>query len=159
GWRAVASVVGRGLQKDPSRRFPSTADLVAAIEAAELGASRRGDHAVWWWRFHQGLACTFYASLLVPLLFADERVGGAAGNALFVIALVAAIVTITLRLHLWFVTRSYALQWAAQRRQAIGWKRAADVLYVAAFAISGLALLGVARPLALVLVGAAVLIF
>jgi len=57
------------------------------------------------------------------------------------------------------VTRSYPQQWAAQRRQAIGWKRAADVLYVAAFAISGLALLGVARPLALVLVGAAVLIF
>jgi len=156
---ALASVVERCLQKDPSRRFASTADLVAAIEAAELGTSRRGDHAVWWWRFHQGLACTFYASLLVPLWFADERVGGAAGNALFVIALVAAIVTITLRLHLWFVTRSYPLQWAAQRRQAIGWKRAADVLYVAAFAISGLALLGVARPLALVLVGAAVLIF
>jgi len=56
------------------------------------------------------------------------------------------------------VTRSYPQQWAAQRRQAVGWKRAADVLYVAAFALSGLALLAVARPLALVLVGAAVLI-
>ncbi len=159
GVTALASVVERCLQKDPSQRFASTADLVAAIEAAELGTSRRGDHAVWWWRFHQGLACTFYACLLFPLWFADERVGGSAGIALFVIALVAAIVTITLRLHLWFVTRSYPQQWAAQRRQAIGWKRAADLLYVAAFAISGLALLGVARPLALVLVGAAVLIF
>ena len=57
------------------------------------------------------------------------------------------------------MTQSYPQQWAAQRRQAIGWKRAADVLYVAAFAISGLALIGAARPLALLLVGAAVLIF
>jgi hypothetical protein len=159
GVTALASVVERCLQKDPSQRFASTADLVAAIEAAELGTSRRGDHAVWWWRFHQGLACTFYAGLLFPLWFADERVGGTAGIALFVIALVAAIVTTTLRLHLWFVSRSSPQQWAAQRRQAIGWKRAADVLYVAAFAITGLALLGAARPLALVLVGAAVLIF
>jgi hypothetical protein len=159
GVTALAAVVERCLHKDPALRFASTADLVAAIESADLGTSRRGDHAVWWWRFHQGLACTFYASLLAPLWFADEHIGGSAGIALFLIALVAAIVTITLRLHLWFVTRSYPRQWAAQRRQAVGWKRAADLLYVAAFALSGLALLSVARPLALVLVGAAVLIF
>jgi Protein kinase domain len=159
GVSALAAVVERCLQKDPSQRFASSADLLAAIEAAEFGTSRRADHSVWWWRFHQGLACTFYASLLVPLWFADERIGGSVGIALFLIALVAAIVTITLRLHLWFVTQSYPQQWAAQRRQAIGWKRAADLLYVAAFAISGLALLGVARLLALVLVGAGVLIF
>jgi hypothetical protein len=158
GVGALAAVVERCLQKDPARRFASTADLVAAIEAAELGTSRHGDHAVWWWRFHQGLACAFYALLLVPLWFADERIGGSAGIALFLAALVAAIVTITLRLHLWFVSRSYPQQWAAQRRHAIGWKHAADLLYVAAFAVSGLALLRIARPLGLVLVSAAVLI-
>jgi hypothetical protein len=62
------------------------------------------------------------------------------------------------RLHLWFVTSSYPEQWVSQRRSANGWKRSADLLYVCAFAVSGLALLGSARPLALVLVGAAVLI-
>jgi serine/threonine-protein kinase len=158
GIGGLASVVGRCLQKDPGRRFASTDDLVAAIESAELGTARPQDDVVWWWRFHQALASMFYAGLLFPLWFADERVGSPVGTAIFLLALIAAIVTITLRLHLWFVTRSYPDQWASQRRSAIAWKRSADLLYVGAFAVSGLALLGSARAMALVLVGAAVLI-
>jgi hypothetical protein len=159
GIHALADIVTRCLQKDPAHRFASTADLVAAIEGVQQGTPMTSNHALWWWRVHQSIVCAAYSLLLVPLWYAGERIGHPAGIALFVGALVAAIVTVTLRLHLWFVSRSYPDEWSRQRDRAAGWNRAADLLYVGVFALAGVALLGSSRALGLLLIGAAVLVF
>jgi serine/threonine protein kinase len=155
----LVDVVGTCLRKDPALRFESTAALVAALERAETGAPVTIERpAVWWWQFHQGLACLFYCLLLVPLWYGGERITRPMGEGLFAIGLVSAIVTVTLRLHLWFTWRSYPTQWLPQRVRSRHWVRVADVGFVSALLAAGFSLLGTVRPLALVLIGAAVVL-
>jgi hypothetical protein len=113
-----------------------------------------GSGARWWWEFHQGAAAIVYALMTWPAWIARTEVGGAAGNAVFVGVLAAAIVTSALRLHLWFVSRSYPgeLRWA--RGRAATWITAGDWLFAGAL-IAGGAMVGEARS-ALALVQLAV---
>ena len=81
-------------------------------------------------------------------------VGGAAGNAVFTVVLAAAIVTAVLRLHLWFVSRSYPgeLRWTSGRASV--WIATGDWLFAGAL-IAGGVMVGEARA-ALALVQLAV---
>ena len=64
----------------------------------------------------------------------------------------------TLRLHLWFTVRKYPDEWRAQRDRTALWIRVADVAFAAALAASALTLLPSRIEMALVLIGAAVLV-
>ena len=159
---ALADVVNRCLQKDPAKRMSSAARVEAALDGAvdapATPRQRPTASAVWWWQFHQAAACLAYCLLLVPLWLAGERLGGATGPAVFVVGLVAAVVTITLRLHLWFTVRSYPDQWSSQRAHAFWWIRWGDLGFVAALGSLGLALVTSHRIVGLVLIGAPVLV-
>jgi hypothetical protein len=160
GLAALSRIVARCLQKDPRERFGSTDALVEALEALPRGRDAELDRAdpLWWWQFHQALTSLAYVGLLVPLWFASGQLGGGAGDAAFVCGLVAAICAVTLRLHLWFASRSYKDQWRIQRDRTLGPGRWADRVFAATLAATGLAILSAHRPLGLTMVGAAVVV-
>ena len=160
GLGALTRVVTTCLQKDRNARYRSTRELEAALDAAR-GASvpvPPSKPTTWWWQFHQGLASLAYFLLLIPLAVARTWVPGPLAVAILVAGLVAALVAGTLRLHLWFTVRKYPDEWRTQRDRTALWIRVADVLFAAALAASALTLLPSHIEMALVLIGAAVLV-
>jgi hypothetical protein len=106
----------------------------------------------WWWEFHQAAAATFYAAVIYPAWLARQALGGQLGRAFFILTLAAAIVAVTLRLHLWFTSRSYPdqLKWA--RRRHARWLLVADWAFVLGVAAMGLLIGDSALGIALVAV-------
>jgi hypothetical protein len=72
-------------------------------------------------------------------------IGGQQGNAVFVAVLAAAIVAVTLRLHLWFTSRFYPAELGWARARATGWLLASDALFAMGLVVAG-ALIGDVQP-------------
>jgi len=150
---AGSDVAWRCIQNDPDDRYRSAHDLLAALERAKTSdgggessaPSTPSPNAHWWWEFHQAVASIVYAVMVWPTWLAKNLIGGPQGNAIFVTVLAAAIVAVTLRLHLWFTSRFYPaeLEWA--RARAAAWTFASNVLFVIGLAVAGM-LVGDARP-------------
>jgi hypothetical protein len=149
---ALSSATGiawRCMQVDAKERYQSAREVLEALEAQLRNPPRIDMPAIassrWWWEFHQAAVSVVYAGMLWPTWIARDVIGGRQGNAVFVAVLAAAIVGVTLRLHLWFTSRFYPaeLRWA--RGRATGWMLASDALFAAALVIAG-ALVGDARP-------------
>jgi predicted Ser/Thr protein kinase len=159
----VSEIAWRCIQKDPRDRYPSSRELYAVLLRAK--SSLAGGESIrpappansrWWWEFHQAAVSIVYATMIWPTWLARDVIGGQQGNAVFVAVLVAAVVGVTLRLHLWFTSRFYPaeLRWTLQR--AAGWMFAADVLFAIGLVVAG-ALVGDARAsLAIVEISVAV---
>jgi hypothetical protein len=83
--------------------------------------------------------------MIWPTWLARHVIGGHTGNAVFVTVLAAAIVAVTLRLHLWFTSRSYPaeLDWA--RGRSTGWMLVSDAIFASALVVAGV-LVGDERP-------------
>jgi hypothetical protein len=160
GLGALTRVVTTCLQKDRNARYRSTRELEAALDAAR-GASvpvMPSKPTTWWWQFHQGLASLAYFLLLIPLAVTRTWVPGPLAVAILVAGFTAALVAGTLRLHLWFTVRKYPDEWRTQRDRTALWIRVADVVFAAALTASALTLLPSRIEMALVLIGAAVLV-
>lgn len=149
----ASDVVRRCMQTDPKDRYQSARALLEALErelqdpqyarapapAVAARASR------WWWEFHQAVVSAVYAVMVWPTWMARNVIGGREGNAVFVAVLAAAIVAVTLRLHLWFTSRSYPAELGWARARAMGWVLGSDALFAAALIVAG-GLIGDARP-------------
>ena len=149
---AASEVVWRCIQNDPGDRYPSARDLLAALERArtsdagrESFTSTSSPNTRWWWEFHQAAASVVYAVMVWPTWLARNVIGGQQGNAIFIAVLAAAIVAVTLRLHLWFTSRFYPaeLEWA--RARAVAWMLASNTVFLMGLVVAG-ALVGEARP-------------
>jgi tRNA A-37 threonylcarbamoyl transferase component Bud32 len=132
---ALDAIVRRCLQKSRERRYDSTARLVEDLERLDAqGASARAPSvagianeapagaarfsARWWWRTHQVVVSIVDAIALVPLWWALAHSSwGGVGRAVFFVGLAAAVVEVTLRLHLSFVARFQAEAIDRQRRR------------------------------------------
>ncbi len=157
----LATIVERCLQADPALRFGSAHELRAALEAArgaagtatDAAARDRGSRARWWWAFHQVAAAVVYAAMVYPAWLGRGAIGGQAGRAFFIVTLATVIVSVTLRLHLWFTSRSYPeqLDWARQRNSP--WLRACDWLFALTIIAGGLAIGDTPLAVTLVAVG------
>jgi eukaryotic-like serine/threonine-protein kinase len=168
--RELDAVLRTCLRKLPAERFNSVHDLVAALERVRLVATGAvaptpSGHLVaaevvrsarWWWQFHQATAAVAYSGLTIGMWFAGVRIGALAGRFLFIAGLVGAIVAVTLRLHLWFVVRSYPSERVTQQKQSHRWIVLADTLVTLTLAAMGVALLTSHAPMAALLIGASV---
>jgi predicted Ser/Thr protein kinase len=147
---ALDGIVRACLQKSPAARWPSAHAVADALEhltesriARRSGSGRAPSVPAmprsprWWWQFHQGIAIAANVVLVAPLWLVREWVGGRAGLALFLAGLVAALVAIVLRWHLWFTVREYPQEWPAQRRRSVPWLRVADALLVLVLLVAG----------------------
>jgi hypothetical protein len=151
---ALDRLISACLQKAPADRLSSAAELADGLRhvraALDSGDTRALDRiasapppsateaeARWWWQFHQATAAIIYLLLLFPLWRATPRLGSSFGPALAVAAVVAAVVSGALRLHLWFAARLYPAEWRSQYSRAGAWIRAADVVFTLTLAGAG----------------------
>ena len=151
----LAGIVTRCLQPEPSARFTSAAALASALRSLGEGDREAVQEARWWWGFHQGAASATYALFLIPAWFARRLIDGPLGTVLFVLALVAAVAAITMRLHLWFVSRAGSATISDERRYTAPRLRIADVVFAAGLLSNGLSIEGANSPLATLLIAGA----
>lgn len=134
---ALDGILATCLSKDPAGRYGSTFELVAALERLEpetIASVDRGDRIAaasvrtlrWWWQFHQAAVSMLYVLMMYPVWRVRVWLAQPWGT-LFVLAMLACAATsTTLRLHLWFTSRSSPSELAAERRRVRTWTRACD---------------------------------
>jgi hypothetical protein len=137
---------------DPNDRYQSARDLLDALEREirspqdpHAHALSAGSSSRWWWEFHQAIVAIVYAVMVWPAWIARSVIRGREGDAVFVAVLAAAIVAVTLRLHLWFTSRFYPAELAWARARAIAWILGSDAVFAAATVVGG-GLIGESRP-------------
>jgi serine/threonine protein kinase len=148
--RPLWTIIERCLQKDPADRYPSTRELLAALESVSLAPSATPPparssapsappQALRWWRFHQVAAAIAYGATLWPLWHVHRSIGRA-GLFIFLAAVAAAVTAGLLRLHLWFSSRVDPENLPAQRADHAPWIRAGDVTFAGLLIIGGILL-------------------
>jgi len=124
-------VVRRCMRPNPGDRYATTDALVHDLRALGTGTGpsrefRSGD-ATWWWEFHQIVVAIVNAAMPVALWSIRPWIQRPYGSLLFLVALTAATVSVTLRLNLVFIARVHAGTLAEQRNRSYGVIVAADV--------------------------------
>jgi hypothetical protein len=112
-------------------------DVAVAAPGRERG--RTGSSALRWWRFHQFAAAVAYWAMVWPVWHV-HRALGRAGLFFFFATLAAVVIAGNLRLHLWFSSRVYPEDLAAQRADVGRWIRWADVALAGLLIVGGIAL-------------------
>ena len=141
-------LIHRCLHKDPEQRPRTARELVVELERITQAAARveagppvpgratgvdTGRRVtplgpLWWWRFHQIAVGLGYYVMLYPLWQVRGWTPGILGLLLFFSALMAVGVAGNLRLHLWFTSRFYPAELAAQRARVARWIRWSDAI-------------------------------
>jgi hypothetical protein len=118
---ALDRIVRRCLRARPAERYASGTELLEDVRALERGsgwtsALDLGDTTdrLWWWQFHQVSIAALNAAMPIAAWFVRPHVRPL-GSWLFFAALVAATVSVTLRLNLWFTSRVQADMLPEQR--------------------------------------------
>jgi len=139
----ASEIAWRSMQTDPNDRYGSARDVLAALERElhnrqdiRVAAPGRSSSR-WWWEFHQAVVAVVYAVMVWPTWIARGVIGGQQGNAVFVAVLAAAVVAVTLRLHLWFTSRFYPAELGWARGRAMGWVLVSDALFATALVVAG----------------------
>jgi predicted Ser/Thr protein kinase len=161
-WAALEAIIRRCLEKRPDDRFASTPEVVRALERLDGGVHPppAAPPTLWWWQFHQAAVSITYSSLIYALMHVllSER-QDPRHFVVLALGVVAVLVAITLRLHLWFSHRLYPEEWPAQHKRARGWIRVADLLFVAVQLTTAAIGFGEHRHIALLLIASAAATF
>ncbi len=166
----LAAVAHRCTRQRPEDRYPSTTDVLEAIErcqhgetatppasapraaalaatpAAPLVSSLHRDpstgrrSALWWWRFHQAAAAAVYWLMVAPAWWVHRDVPP--GLPWFLACLAATIVTANVRLHLRFSAVVLPFELQTQRAKTRPWIALADWTLILLWAYAGVALSG-----------------
>jgi len=152
-------IVSRCLQKRREDRYPSTLALVHDLEqlhrtSLDAGQFRplpeHGDTAPqggsqhvaarWWWECHQVVASVVYALMLYPGWHARVWISRPWNMLFFFALLTAAATAVSVRLHLFFTSRSYPSELPFQRARARPLTRSSDTAFVAALLLAAVAI-------------------
>jgi hypothetical protein len=150
--RELDSIISICLRKSPEARYRSAHELLAALERArDIGLGRvapshpsgtpsgdigRHADALWWWQFHQVVLFVAYPLLLGLTWLAHKWTPTKTTLGVFACGMVAVIVALALRWHLWFTLRKLPGQLETQRGASTFWIHAADVVFAATLLIS-----------------------
>ena len=144
-------IISQAIEKNAQDRFASTKDLVDAladinIESAatstsssvRTGRSPRADaSALGWWQTHQLVVALAYWFMVYPA-WAVHKWTGTYGVLTFLATLAIVIVGGNVRLHLWFIARTYPEQLRAQLANIRHLVRVADVAFSLIMIATGL---------------------
>jgi serine/threonine-protein kinase len=141
---ALDAIVRRCLRGDRDGRYASGTDLLDALRGVTDGAPGPGSRPIfvrtaWWWKFHQVAVATITIVNTVTIGFRKGPLG-AGGKAAFLLILVLATITTTLRLHMWFVSQVHPAALLALRARVLRWVVICEALLSAAFLGTGVAL-------------------
>jgi Protein kinase domain len=146
----LRAIVLRCLRKAPEDRFQTAGEIVAALDPRHAAvrtlpsAGRppaRG--SLWWWQFHQTATILAYALLMVPAWVVRHEAPGPLGMGLFLGGLASAIVSASLRLHVWFAVRQLPQAWRVQIVRTRSARAIADGLFAGVLLLEGLRSTGV----------------
>lgn len=169
----IGGVVHRLTRHRPDDRYPTTAQVVEALQACLVGrstpaaplrlaaastplaTSSAGSHIdaagrppMWWWRFHQAASAAVNWMMVAPAWLVHREVPP--GLPWFLACLAATIVAANVRLHLRFSAAVLPQELATQRARTRGWVALADWALVLLWAWAGVALMDASREWAVV---------
>jgi hypothetical protein len=153
---ALKAIADRCMARDPRDRYPSTRELLSALESARAApkaglSPAAAFSARWWWEFHQAVAATVYWVMAIAVWKARGIIGGVEGRGIFVVTLIAIIVSANLRLHRWFTSRFFPAELSWVRVQTRRWVAAADWVFAASLVTAGLLVADAHAALAILL--------
>jgi len=107
--RGLDAIIRTCLKGNPDGRYASGAELAQALRSlhtgsAETAAIAPAPRAAWWWKFHQVAVALLTVGAVVTVGLRRQWIGQY-GSAVFLVVLVLATISTTLRLHLWFVSQ------------------------------------------------------
>jgi serine/threonine protein kinase len=143
---ALDAIVRRSLRSDRQGRFASGTELLAALRGVTDGAPGTSARPLfvrtaWWWKFHQVAVATLTIINTITLGVRKSYLGSS-GSWVFLVVLVLATITTTLRLHLWFVSQVHPAGLLALRGRVLRWIVACESLLLTALLATGIALSG-----------------
>ena len=158
---ALDEIVRTCLRGDPAGRYPSGAELLAALRAARdrpaIATPARHAPTAWWWKFHQvAVAILTIAAVIVIGIY--RRLIDPYGSAAFLAILVLATVSTTLRLHMWFASQVHPETLPALRARVLRWVVACETLLLSLLMTIGIVLSGPHDGMAAYMVVTAVLL-
>ena len=136
---ALAPVLRRCLRANPLERYQSACDIVAALRAlrgadhTDTTAVAAAADPVWWWQFHQVAVAILTIAAVVVIGFKHSWFGSW-GSAAFMVVLVAATISVTLRLHLWFTSIVHPGVLREVRQRSLRGAFAAEAVLIAVIA-------------------------
>ena len=122
----------------PKRPSAAKADTESTVRTlGTVRTVRTLESASSWWGTHQLVAALAYWSMAWPA-WAVHRWTGRFGVLTFLATIVVIVVAANLRLHLWFTSRTFPSELAAQRAHVRSWIRAADYGFALIMVATGL---------------------
>ncbi len=138
-------VIRTCLRGNPADRYPSGKELVSALHAVHevpaLAATATTLRTAWWWKFHQ-VAVAILTISAVIIVWLRRAFIAPYGSAAFLMALVLATVTTTLRLHMWFVSQVHPSTLVALRERVLRWVIFCEAIFVTLLLAIGIAVSG-----------------
>ena len=139
------AIIRRCLTGSPDGRYASGRELLQALRALASGpveaAAAPVPRTAWWWKFHQiaVAALTIAAVIIVGM---RRQWIGQYGSAVFLVVLVLATISTTLRLHMWFVSQVQPALLSSLRGRVLRWVVFIEALLFAFILGFGIALSG-----------------
>jgi predicted Ser/Thr protein kinase len=120
------AIIRRCLKGNPEGRYASGGELLQALRSigapgvAEVAAAATAPRTAWWWKFHQVAVAVLTIGAVIVVGMRRQWIGDY-GSAVFLIALVFATISTTLRLHMWFVSQVHPAMLGALRARVLRW--------------------------------------
>lgn len=138
-------IVRTCLRGDPAARYASGAELLDALRSLGSAAEAAPPSTLggaWWWKFHQVAVAVLTILAVVVIGFRVRAWIAPYGSAAFLIVLVLATISTTLRLHMWFVSQVHPATLAPLRRRVLRWVVVCEAMLLALLMGIGIAISG-----------------
>jgi len=138
-------VIRTCLRGDPAGRYYSGNDLLDALrglDPAAVLAPPASPPGAWWWKFHQVAVAVLTIAAVIVIGFRVRQWIAPYGSAAFLMVLVLATITTTLRLHMWFVSQVHPASLAPLRARVLRWVVFCEAIMLAMLMGIGVAISG-----------------
>ena len=114
------------LRGDPAARYASGAALLDGLRrltpaSAQPEPAALSERSAWWWKFHQVAVAAITIAIVLQVGYRVRRWIPAYGSPVFLIVLVLATISTTLRLHMWFVSQVHPASLIPLRARVLRW--------------------------------------
>ena len=118
-------VIRTCLRGDPGARYASGTELLDGLRrlepAAAAAAPASSLRGAWWWKFHQVAVAALTIAIVLQIGYRVRQWIAPYGSPVFLVVLVLATITTTLRLHMWFVSQVHPGSLIPLRARVLQW--------------------------------------